>query len=69
MTEKPVKFIVHMPFAVAYIAFPLAAMLGAPSSVFRVACISTLLMLAFSVDVTLFINAVCPELLGRRRKA
>ena len=62
-------FITHMPFAVVYIAFPFSAILGMSTSVFWVACLCASLMLAFSIVVTLFINAVCPELLGRHRKA
>ena len=60
-------FIVHMPFAVVYIVGPVSALLKTSPSVFWAACICTSLMLAFSIVVTLFINAVCPELLGRHR--
>ena len=62
-------FITHMPFTIVYIVGPVSAILETPSSVFWVACICTLLMLAFSIVVTMFINAVCPELLGHHRKA
>ena len=51
-------FITHMPFTVVYIAFPLSAMLETSSSVFWVACICASLMLAFSIVVSLLINAV-----------
>ena len=61
-------FITHMPFTVVYIAFPFSAMLQTSPSEFGMACVCASLMLAFSIVVTLFINTVCPELIGRHRK-
>ena len=60
-------FIVHMPFTIVYIVGTLPAIFKTSSSVFWVAIICVSLMLAFSVVMTLFINSVCPELLGRHR--
>ena len=60
-------FIIHMPFTIVYIVGTLPAIFKTSSSVFWVAIICVSLMLAFSVVMTLFINSVCPELLGRHR--
>ena len=61
-------FIIHMPFTVMYIVGTLPAILKASSSVFWVALICASLMLAFSTIITILINSVCPELLGRHRE-